>query len=137
MDPLTFARHLRSAQTDAETLLWSRLRAHRLMGLKFRRQQPVGPYVVDFYCPEKKLIVELDGGQHLEQAKYDASRDAWLNPDCPLGGPTGLRAPWRPSSGIFASVLLAHRLGYGLVARPQICSKAGSPSSRVLMNNLG
>ena len=78
MDQLTFARQLRSAQTDAEALLWSRLRAKRLFGLKFRRQQPVGPYVVDFFCAEKKLIVELDGGQHQEQAEYDASRDVWL-----------------------------------------------------------
>jgi len=78
MNKLTFARQLRSAQTDAEHLLWSRLRAHRLMDLKFRRQQPVGPYVVDFFCPEKKLIVELDGGQHQDRAAHDASRDAWL-----------------------------------------------------------
>jgi len=78
MDQLTFARQLRAAQTDAEARLWSRLRAHQLLGLKFRRQQPVGPYVVDFFCAEKKLIVELDGGQHQEQAEYDASRDAWL-----------------------------------------------------------
>ncbi|MBI5330747.1 MAG: endonuclease domain-containing protein [Betaproteobacteria bacterium] len=78
MKALTFARQLRTAQTDAETLLWSRLRAHRLLGLKFRRQQPLGPYVVDFSCPEKKLIVELDGGQHQEQAVYDEERDAWL-----------------------------------------------------------
>ncbi len=78
MDPLTFARHLRSDQTEAETLLWSRLRAHRLFGLKFRRQQPVGSYVVDFFCPEKRLIVELDGGRHQDQAGYDETRDAWL-----------------------------------------------------------
>ncbi|MDO9468725.1 MAG: endonuclease domain-containing protein [Thiobacillus sp.] len=73
-----FARQLRSKQTDAETLLWSRLRAHRLFGLKFRRQQPIGVYIVDFLCPEKKLIVELDGGQHQERADYDSNRDAWL-----------------------------------------------------------
>ncbi|MFO7543619.1 MAG: endonuclease domain-containing protein [Thiobacillus sp.] len=73
-----FARHLRSQQTDAENLLWSRLRAHRLCGLKFRRQQPVGVYVVDFLCPEKKLIVELDGGQHQERVEHDVARDAWL-----------------------------------------------------------
>jgi very-short-patch-repair endonuclease len=78
MKQLTFARQLRSAQTDAEHLLWSRLRGHRLMDLKFRRQQPVGPYVVDFFCSEKKLIVELDGGQHQDRATHDESRDAWL-----------------------------------------------------------
>lgn len=74
----SFARQLRAAQTDAETLLWSRLRGHRLFGLKFRRQQPVGACIVDFFCAEKRLIVELDGGQHQDRAGYDAGRDAWL-----------------------------------------------------------
>lgn len=78
MKQLDFARRLRSTQTDCENMLWSRLRGHRLSGLKFRRQQPVGVYVVDFFCPEKKLIVELDGGQHQARAEYDADRDAWL-----------------------------------------------------------
>jgi len=78
MKQLDFARQLRIKQTDTENLLWSRLRAHRLFGLKFRRQQPISEYVVDFLCPEKKLIVELDGGQHQERAGYDAARDAWL-----------------------------------------------------------
>ncbi|MEW5768811.1 MAG: endonuclease domain-containing protein [Pseudomonadota bacterium] len=78
MDKLTFARQLRSAQTDAEDLLWSRLRAHRLLGLKFRRQQPLGPYVVDFFCADRRLVVELDGGQHQDAAGYDEARDAWL-----------------------------------------------------------
>lgn len=78
MKQLEFARNLRHEQTDCENLLWSRLRAHRLFGLKFRRQQPVGRYVVDFLCPERKLIVELDGGQHMDQAGHDAERDAWL-----------------------------------------------------------
>lgn len=78
MKQLEFARDLRHQQTDCEDLLWSRLRAHRLFGLKFRRQQPVGPYVVDFFCPEYRLIVELDGGQHMENAIYDGNRDAWL-----------------------------------------------------------
>ncbi len=78
MNQLEFARQLRSKQTDTESLLWSRLRAHRLFGLKFRRQQPIGVYVVDFLCPEKRLIVELDGGQHQENIAYDKERDAWL-----------------------------------------------------------
>jgi very-short-patch-repair endonuclease len=78
MKSLEFARHLRQEQTDCEQLLWSRLRAHRLFGLKFRRQQPVGRYVVDFFCAESRLIVELDGGQHVERADYDEERDAWL-----------------------------------------------------------
>lgn len=78
MKQLDFARRLRSQQTDAERLLWARLRAHRLYGLKFRRQQPIGIYVVDFFCPEKRLVVELDGGQHQDRTGYDEARDAWL-----------------------------------------------------------
>ena len=68
---------LRSNQTDAELRLWYHLRAHRFMGLKFRRQKPMGPYVVDFVCIECRLIVEVDGGQHAGSAS-DARRDAWL-----------------------------------------------------------
>ncbi|MCP1642776.1 very-short-patch-repair endonuclease [Pseudomonas citronellolis] len=60
--PTEFARELRRRQTDAERLLWSRLRDRRLLGWKFRRQVPLGPYVVDFYCHERQLVVELDGG---------------------------------------------------------------------------
>ncbi|WP_416236138.1 endonuclease domain-containing protein [Pseudomonas citronellolis] len=75
--PTEFARELRRRQTDAERLLWSRLRDRRLLGWKFRRQVPLGPYVVDFYCHERQLVVELDGGQHLGNAA-DVDRDAWL-----------------------------------------------------------
>ena len=78
MKQLEFARKLRQEQTDAENLLWSHLRAYRLGGLKFRRQQPIGVYIVDFFCSEKNLIVELDGGQHQERAEYDKARDVWL-----------------------------------------------------------
>lgn len=72
------AKRLRSASTEAETRLWSHLRAHRLNGLKFKRQKPLGPYIVDFVCLECKLIVEVDGGQHAEAIGYDMRRDAWL-----------------------------------------------------------
>jgi len=58
------ARTLRHQATDAERLLWSRLRDQRLAGYKFRRQHPIGPYVVDFACVERHLVVEVDGGQH-------------------------------------------------------------------------
>jgi very-short-patch-repair endonuclease len=78
MKQLAFARQLRHEQTDCETRLWQHLRAHRLFGLKFRRQQPVGDYVVDFFCSEHRLVVELDGGQHRERAAFDLERDAWL-----------------------------------------------------------
>jgi very-short-patch-repair endonuclease len=60
----SFARHLRRYQTDAERVLWFRLRDRRLNGLKFKRQVPIDRYVVDFCCAEARLIVELDGGQH-------------------------------------------------------------------------
>jgi very-short-patch-repair endonuclease len=74
------ARELRKQATDAEALLWRHLRNRRLGGFKFRRQQPLGSFVLDFYCEEAKLAVELDGGGHAEkrQARYDASRTAWL-----------------------------------------------------------
>lgn len=75
---LARAKSLRGKQTDAESRLWYHLRAHRFMGLKFRRQKPVGRYIVDFVCWERRLIVELDGGQHAEDAAYDRQRDAWL-----------------------------------------------------------
>jgi uncharacterized protein len=66
---LEFTRRLRKEQTDAEKLLWSVLRGRRMGGWKFRRQFPLGPYVLDFFCFEKKLAVELDGGQHNEPSK--------------------------------------------------------------------
>src|SRR6218665_3844492 len=64
--------------TEAERGLWYRLRAKRFMGLKFKRQKPIGHYIVDFVCMELGLIVELDGGQHAEQGAYDRRRDRWL-----------------------------------------------------------
>jgi adenine-specific DNA-methyltransferase len=82
LDPelLEFARQLRKQQTDAEQLLWSLLRDRRLSGFKFRRQHPVEPYVVDFYCHEARLAVELDGGQHNEpdERARDAKRTSFL-----------------------------------------------------------
>jgi len=63
--------------TDAERRLWYGLRAHRLAGHKFKRQVPIGSYIVDFACLSRKLIVEVDGGQHSESLR-DKRRDAWL-----------------------------------------------------------
>jgi|SRR5882672_1556798 len=74
---VTFAKHLRSHSTDAEALLWRHLRAHRFAGWKFKRQQPIGPYIVDFVCLAARVVIEVDGGQHLE-SDADARRDAWL-----------------------------------------------------------
>src|SRR5439155_9642824 len=67
-------RRLRRDQTDAERLLWLRLRDRRLGGLKFRRQKSIDRFVVDFFCADTKLIVELDGGQHGERGEQDAER---------------------------------------------------------------
>ena len=75
---LTNAKSLRSHQTEAEQRLWYHLRAHRFMDLKFKRQKPLGCYIVDFVCVERLLIIELDGGQHAEQLVYDQLRDVWL-----------------------------------------------------------
>lgn len=72
-----FARDLRKALTPAETCLWLHLRCHQLGGFRFRRQHPVGPCITDFACVERKLIVELDGSQHLDSA-HDETRDAYL-----------------------------------------------------------
>ncbi|MEE1947895.1 endonuclease domain-containing protein [Pseudomonas alcaligenes] len=72
------AKSLRTQMTDAETRLWCHLRAHRFMGLKFKRQKPIGRYIVDFVCLELFLVIELDGGQHMEQADRDRERDDYL-----------------------------------------------------------
>jgi very-short-patch-repair endonuclease len=72
------ARTLRKQQTNAEKLLWSRLRSRQLEGCKFRRQQPIGPYIADFLSLEPKLIIELDGGQHAEQQEQDNQRTRYL-----------------------------------------------------------
>jgi very-short-patch-repair endonuclease len=64
--PASLARELRQKQTDAEKLLWYKIRDRQLYGCKFRRQQPFDSYVVDFVCQEQQLIVEIDGGQHSE-----------------------------------------------------------------------
>jgi lysyl-tRNA synthetase class 2 len=75
MNPNTaVAKRLRRGQTNAERVLWFRLRERRLAGWKFRRQMPIDRYVVDFCCPDARLIVELDGGQHDEQRDADAAR---------------------------------------------------------------
>ena len=71
------AKQLRKNQTEAEKALWRHLRSKGLSGLKFRRQQPIGAYIVDFVCLEKKLIIEVDGGQHADSAE-DRRRDARL-----------------------------------------------------------
>lgn len=75
------SQELRRNMTDAERLIWSRLRGKQLKGLQFYRQRIIGNYIVDFYCPGSKLVIELDGGQHYtdEKCKEDRVRDEYLN----------------------------------------------------------
>jgi len=74
------AKKLRQTSTDAERRLWKYIKAKKLAGLKFRRQVPIGDYIVDFVCFEKKIIIEIDGGQHSEEVNKinDNNRTAWL-----------------------------------------------------------
>lgn len=72
------ARQLRQESTPFEQTFWKSVRAKRFSGYKFRRQQTIGPYIVDFVCLQAKLIVELDGAQHADNIEYDQQRDDWL-----------------------------------------------------------
>jgi very-short-patch-repair endonuclease len=74
----SLARKLRKESTDAERLLWHRLRNRQLAGHKFRRQEIMGHYIVDYLCLEAKLIIEVDGSQHMEQMNYDNKRTEYL-----------------------------------------------------------
>jgi len=77
--PRDRARRLRREMTGPERALWQVLRGRRLGGVKFRRQVPVGPYIVDFICFEHRLIIEVDGDSHIGQADADGRRAAWLS----------------------------------------------------------
>jgi len=82
LDPqlLEFAKAMRSNATDAENLMWQVLRAKRFMNLKFRRQHVIAPYILDFYCHELGLVIELDGSQHgtNDAIEYDVERTKFL-----------------------------------------------------------
>ena len=73
------AREMRHHSAPAERILWSKLRGCRLQGFRFRRQQPMGSYVADFYCAECRLVIELDGDSHSDQVDYDRRRDEWMS----------------------------------------------------------
>jgi very-short-patch-repair endonuclease len=75
---LDHARRLRQDLTDTERFVWTKLRDRRFCEFKFRRQVPLKNYIVDFVCFDRKLIIELDGGQHTMQREYDERRTAWL-----------------------------------------------------------
>ena len=80
MNKIHFARMLRARSTDAERKLWRRLRGQQILGVKFRRQAPIGPHIVDFVSFSLRIVIELDGGQHaaFPQNQHDAARDRWL-----------------------------------------------------------
>jgi len=99
-----------TAMTDAERRLWHAVRAHRLDGVGFRRQVPIGPYIADFYCARAKLVVEVDGGQHATSTR-DIVRDMWFEE-------RGIRTRrfWNGEvltnlDGVLAAILLAVRDG--------------------------
>ena len=73
-----FARDLRRLSPDAEFRLWTALRSRHLAGYKFRRQHPIGPFIVDFACTRRRLVIEADGSQHIGNAADDEKRTAWL-----------------------------------------------------------
>jgi very-short-patch-repair endonuclease len=73
-----FTKYLRANQTDAEGIVWKYLRNRQLDGFKFRRQAPIGPYIVDFICFEIRLVIEVDGGQHMVRREKDEPRNDWL-----------------------------------------------------------
>jgi len=118
----TFARKLRREQTDVERKLWFALRSRRFYGFKFRRQQPVGPYIVDFVCFESKLVIELDGGQHgsAEGMIYDASRSRRLERD----GFNIMRFSNHELNANFDGVLDAIALALGLPSCPLTLASA-------------
>ena len=74
------ARRLRKEMTDSERNLWTRLRRKQIMDVRFYRQKPLGPYIVDFYAPKAKIVVEVDGSQHMEEEaeQKDVERDKYL-----------------------------------------------------------
>lgn len=76
-----YSRELREHMTDAERRLWVKIRMKQLGGCQFYRQKPVGDYIVDFFCPKAKLVIELDGSQHLsdEMTEYDRVRDEYMS----------------------------------------------------------
>ena len=78
MTAVLSARGMRRQSTDAERKMWASLRSRRLLGCKFRRQAPIGRYIVDFVSYQRRLVVELDGGHHQDQTDYDSARTRWL-----------------------------------------------------------
>jgi very-short-patch-repair endonuclease len=93
------ARNLRKRMSDGERKLWHAIRAKQVDGLRFRRQHPIGAYIVDFVCLEKRLIVEVDGGHHTEETQmaHDQRRDRWLAAE-------GYRIVRVPNAEVFSNI---------------------------------
>ena len=112
------ARELRRKLTLPEVILWNAIRARKLNGARFRRQHPIGPYILDFYCDQAKLAVEIDGAvhDHPDQIGHDQRRTAWLEAQ----GVAVFRIPAREVLGNLESVLitLRHRTSVGPLHRP-------------------
>lgn len=125
-----FAQRLRSEMTEAERRLWAVLRSRQAVGLRFRRQQPIGPYIVDFFCPAAKLIIELDGDQHGSDRAlvYDLARSQWLERQ----GYSVLRFAnadvFRNKQMIIDAIV--HHLEEHDIPLPGICSANSDPPSR-------
>ena len=103
------ARELRARETAVEDILWEELRGRHLDGMKFRRQHPIGPFVVDFCCAERRLVIELDGGIHTEQLEPDAEREAILT----VAGYRVIRFPNQAVRETLPQVLEAIRVAAG------------------------
>ena len=124
MSQKDFVKQLRQNMTEAEQRLWYHLRDRRLQGYKFRRQRPVGPFIVDFINVEARLIVEADGGQH-NQSASDPNRDRWLQQN----GYRVLRF-WnheilQQTEGVLGMILRALDEAYDSGPHPQPLSPAG------------
>ena len=133
------ARKLRAEMTDSEQRLWSRLRSKQLKGVQFYRQKPIGSYIVDFYAPKAKLVIEVDGSQNLDVnlAKQDEERDGYLAAIAPSGIEGRCKMPSTESVKLLARVtaieILAQHLLFMIVSsQPDPLAELEGYRSRVL-----
>ncbi|MEI8229805.1 MAG: DUF559 domain-containing protein [Candidatus Peregrinibacteria bacterium] len=119
-EKLKFAQQLRKNMTRSETMLWEMVRAHQFFNCKFRRQAPVGPYIVDFLCMAHHLVIEIDGGIHETRIEYDRERDKFLREQ-------GYRILHIPSETVETDLYGALRLIEKAIF-PHACSAKTSPS---------
>src|SRR5262249_23758608 len=122
---------LRRAQTDAERRMWMLLRDRRISGVKFRRQHPIGAYVVDFFCAEARLIIEIDGGHHASNQDADVARSRVLE----AAGYRVLRFWNNEVLGNTAGVL--HRIVEAVMAPPPTLSPEGRGESATARRSAG